>query len=542
MSVPRDVLFANGRFVDPSASAQPIASALLARDGKIVALGAEAQLAAIAAAGAERIDLGGRTALPGWVEAHAHVKSLGQQAEQCDLSGTANRQEALERLSAHAAANPRAAWLEGRGFNLNAWADTSYPTAIELDAAIPDRPCVVRSFDGHAAWLNSEALKAAVVGKDAPFGGRQVVRDSQGRATGVLLEKATDLASAAMPEPTSDDLDRFVRAGVEELVSSGLTAVHWLNLGGETDPLATLERLNRLWPGNSCPLRVRVFAPFDLLDPALEAARAARADDRVQMAGIKCFYDGALGVRTAWMFEPYIGDGANRGIRVTEPDELMRRVKVANAAGLPVVCHAIGDRACHEVLEAFSQVGDPAVGNRVEHAQMIRREDIRLFRRGGVAASVQPSHLFTDWRAANALLGPRRVKNCLSLRSLLDAGVVVAMGSDAPVVPCDPRHSLHAAITRTDRAGQPAGGWLPGEAITPQQWARCVSWGAWRSLREEAARGTLAAGMDCDLTVVREDPLAPGADYLNLHVDAAVVAGEVTLSHMTAPSPVVKSR
>ena len=531
MARTRETLFVGGRFVDPAIGYEPMAGALLARDGKIAYLGDEASARAQGGPDAEVIDLSGRTALPGWVDCHAHLKSVGAMMGLCDLSGTADKQEALDRLAEFALARPDEQWIRGRGYNLNAWVDPSYPTAADLDAAAGDRPCVVRSFDGHSSWVNSAALKLLGISRETPDpeGGR-IIRDEAGNPAGVLLESAAWMFLQPFEAETPQKMDEDLRAGVEHMVTLGYTGAHCPDICGEGDPAVTLARFERLWPGNSCPLRVRIFAPFDCLERAAELSPAADSDDRVQIAGIKSFYDGSLGVRTAWMFEPYTG-GDDCGMRVMDPAELRRQIAQTNAAGLPLICHAIGDRACCEVLQAFNEAGDPQAGNRIEHAQIVRREDVGLFARAGVAASVQPGHLWTDWQPSDRLLGPGRAAASFAFRSMLDAGVTLGVGSDAPVVSADPRHSLHAAVTRTDGQGKPAGGWHIAQAISPRQWARAASSDAWRSIGQAAQRGKLAVGADCDLTIVREDFLAESfGDYLGLHVDAVVVGGRMTFS------------
>jgi len=537
MARTQETLFTGGRFVDPSVGCEPIAEALLSRDGKIAYLGDEATARTQAGPDAEVIVLAGRTAVPGWVDCHVHLKGVGTMMGLCDLSGTADKKEALDRLAEFAAARPGEQWIRGRGYNLNAWADPSYPLAADLDTAVPDRPCVVRSFDGHSCWVNSTAMKLLGINRDTPDpeGGR-IVRDEAGDPTGMLLESAAWKFLLPIRTDTPQKMDEDLRAGVEHMVRLGYTGAHWPDLGGESEPVSVLARFERLWPANSCPLRVRVFAPFDCLEQAAELSRGAGRGDRVQIAGIKSFYDGSLGVRTAWMFDPYIG-GDDCGMRVMEPGQLRLQIERANGAGLPLICHAIGDRACHEVLQAFVEAGDPKVGNRIEHAQIVRQEDIERFARAGVAASVQPAHLWTDWQPSDKLLGPERAATSFVFRSILDAGVTLAVGSDAPVVPADPRHSLHAAVTRTDGQGRPAGGWHIDQAISPSQWVRAASADAWRSIGQADPAGRLAVGADCDLTIVREDFLAESfTDYLGLHVDAVVVGGRVTFSALPRQS------
>jgi predicted amidohydrolase YtcJ len=526
MSSHNETLFVNGRFVDPSAGSSPLGDGLLSRAGIIVYVGGQAQARAQAAPSAQKINLDGRTAVPGFVDAHVHLQSLGAVLSQCDLSGTASRREALDRIAAFAQAHPSAAWVRARGYNLNTWDDPAYPTARQLDEAVSDRPCVAVSFDGHSAWANSAALAAAGLDQAAtdPEGGR-VLRDARSRPTGCLLEAATGLIYRAIPPEPDEVTDEQLRQAVEEMARRGHTGVHAL---ASEEPAATLERIQRLYPGGRCPIRIRLFGSFDSLDKIAAASTQAHAADRVKLTGVKCLLDGSLGSRTAWLFEPFTDDPSNRGIPVLATEELRRRIETTNSAGIPLICHAIGDRACAEALRTFGDGGDAGAGNRIEHAQILRAEDLDLFARAGVAASVQPGHLWTDWRPSDRLLGPQRARRSYAFRSLLDHGAVLAMGSDAPVVPPDLQASLHAAVTRTDADGQPAGGWHAEECITPLEWAAAASHGAWRSIGQADQLGWLQPGMACDLTVLSEDILAAGfSDYLNWQADATVVAGEL---------------
>ena len=474
--------------------------------------------------------------MPGFVDAHIHLAEFGRTMGECDLAGTRSREEAARRTAEFARRHPDIPCIRGRGFAINDWTDPSYPTAVELDAAVPDRPCVLRSFDGHGVWVNSAALRMA--GLDArtpePHGG-VILRGREGRPTGCLLESAIGLVLRSLPRPTDAEENGTLKAAIECLVSLGHTAVH-VPTGGDTMHLGgLLARIERLYPGNTCPLRIRLFAPFEVLDEMIHARASERPADRVRAAGVKKFADGSLGSRTAWLSEPYEGGEGERGggLRTFDPDELKHAIGATNRVGFPLLCHAIGDRACAEVLEAFREAGDPRVGNRLEHAQILRPETIPLFRAAGVAASVQPAHLWTDWRASDRLLGPRRAAWCLPLRSLLDAGVVLALGSDAPVIPPDLGESLQAAVTRTDADGNPAGGWFPAQRITPREWAVGASYGAWRSIGEEKERGTLQPGMQADLTVLADDILSAGfRDCRHLRVTHTILEGEL----VAAPS------
>ncbi len=430
----------------------------------------------------------------------AHATSHGQDARATshgqDARATSHGQDA--RATSHG----QDARATSHGQDARATSE-EYPTADELDEAVSDRPCVAMAFDGHSMWANSKAMSVAgfTAARD-PQGGK-FVRDSEGRPTGYLLESAVDLMRAARPWPTSDEVDRILRYAVDHMVATGHTAVHaCLEFVGQAAGM--LERLQRLYPDDACPLRIRIFGSFGELDRLAELHRQS-AGRRVQVSGVKCMYDGSLGSRTAWMFEPY-GSSRTCGMATLAAETLREMIAATNGAGLPLICHAIGDRACAEALEAFGKAGDRGIGNRIEHAQHIRPADIELFAPCGVAASVQPSHLGHDWKSTDELLDAGRAACTHVYRSLLECGAVLAVGSDTPVVPPDPADSLRAAVMRTDASGNPPGGWHSEQCITPMQWLAAATCDAWRSISEPGRRGRLIAGEDCDLTVLGGRP------------------------------------
>lgn len=526
MSEPTSVVFLNARFIDPSTEPILRGDAMLARDGRIVAVGQGRQVLSQAPQGAKRIDLHGCIAIPGLVDAHMHLEDFGRSMSECDLRGTRNRQEAVDRVRAWAQGHPELRCIRGGGYSINDWDDPRRPSAQDLDSAVRDRACVLNSMDGHGAWANTAAMRVAGVSElssESPGGG--IVRDESGRPTGYFLETAIGVIQAALPKADEREIDVGLGRGIEEMSRRGHTGAHIPANPDGIDLVGLLKRIDRLYPQNTCPLRLRFFAPFEMMDQVLEAKRRTAPADRVLAAGIKVYADGSLGSQTAWLSEPFLGGGSDTRTSTIEMRELRHRIEVANAAGLPLICHAIGDRACEEVLRTFCQADRRGVANRVEHAQIIRPETVAMLARAGVAASVQPAHLWTDWAALERLLGAQRAAWCFPLRQILDSGAILAIGSDAPVVPPDPAASLHAAVVRTDDRGQPHGGWHPEHRITPREWAVGSTRDAWQSIGED--RGRLVPAMDCDLTLLREDIFAPEfRGYLLMRAEGTVIAGQ----------------
>lgn len=283
-----ETLFVGGRFIDPSKGSRPVGDALLERGGKIAFVGRAADAEPLAAPDIRRVELDGRTVVPGWVDAHVHLWWAGKFKGVCDLAGTKTRWEAIERIVSFGAEHPEAAWIQGRGYNLNAWKDPSYPTARELDAAVPHRPCLLRSFDGHSAWMNTAALAAGGLTRDTPDPkGGCILRHTDGNPSGCVLEGAISLVSKAIPPDTDAEIERAFRLAVDEMVELGFTGVHVPMSLSEHSPCETRTWLQKLYPDNSCPLRMRFFAPFkedggSPPDRGRNPSGGPRADDRHQ--------------------------------------------------------------------------------------------------------------------------------------------------------------------------------------------------------------------------------------------------------------------
>lgn len=527
--------------IDTMDVAQPRAQALaFDADGTILALGDGAALLA-RYPDARRIDAGAAVVIPGMIDAHGHVAGLGLTHLRVDLTGTASKEEVLQRLRAFAATLPADAWLTGGGWDQNDWPQHDFPTAADLDAAFPERPVWLSRIDGHAGWANSAALRAvprALDGDWQPDGGR-IVRDAAGRATGVFVDGAMALVDAVQPALDDATIERALQLGMHDAVASGLTGVHDAGI-----PLAQLRAYQRLADRGALPLRITAMADGDAeaLAWLCDNGLYRHPSHRLQMRTVKLYIDGALGSRGAALLEDYSDDHGNRGLLLMTPEQMDAAVAKARGCGVQVASHAIGDRGNHLVLEAYAKaLGADATASdhrwRIEHAQVLAPADLPRLARLHVIASMQPTHATSDMPWAETRLGPQRIVGAYAWRQLRDSGARLALGSDFPVESVDPRLGLYAAATRADAQGQPAGGWQPQEKLTAYEALRGFTLDAAYAGFAEDEVGSLAVGKRADFVLLAQDPLTVAPEQLRgLEVLATYVDGQ-PVYQAAAPTP-----
>jgi predicted amidohydrolase YtcJ len=517
------------RTLDPN---QPSASALAIQpgsehSGRIIAVGDLASLQ-VEFPKAKVEDLEGRVVLPGLTDAHVHLRqyALGRQQIDC---GTATRAECIQRVAERAAKTAPGLWIRGHGWRQNDWPE-GFGTAAMLDAVAPNNPVYLTAASMHAGWVNSTALKAARVNADTadPPNGT-IGRGANGQLSGILFEYAMSLVSDAIPQTTAEEDVQAVRSAQQDLWSFGLTGVH------DFDRERSFRALQILRERGELKLRVLKNLPVELLDHILELGlRSGFGDDLLRIGNIKVFADGALGPRTAAMIEPYEGEPENRGMLFLDSEELLETAQKAAMGGLGMTVHAIGDRANHEVLNAYEQLRAfehehhlPARRHRIEHVQVLHPDDISRLGKLGVIASMQPTHATSDMTAADKYWG-ERAQFSYGWRSQLNAGAVLAFGSDAPVESPNPFLGLHAAVTRRRADGSPgADGWRPKEKLNLNE--ALLGFTAWPAYAAgmETRLGKLAHGYLADLIVLNEDPFAIDArDLQHLKPQATMVGGE----------------
>ena len=492
--------------------------------GRIVAAGGDELLDGVPEH--ERTDGAGHVVLPGLTDAHAHIYNLGLLAINLDLTGSRSLGHAVERIDEYAGQRS-AGWILGRGWNQVLWPVKEFPQATDIDAVVADRPVWLRRIDGHAGWANSKALELAGI-DDAtpdPIGGK-IIRDERGKATGVLVDKAMNIVDRQVPAPDRQDIREAYRRAVDMLLALGMSGVH--DAGVNKTQAEVFMSM-----ADDAELDIRVYAMLSdagaNLDAFPEPIRRY-GDDRLDIASVKLYADGALGSRGAAMIDPYDDDPENRGLPFWTQDQLNGFVQKANAKGFQVGIHAIGDLGNRMALDAFdkAQGGEASpLRNRVEHAQIIAMDDIPRFTELGVIASMQPTHATSDMRWAEDRVGPERLAGCYAWRRLLGSGARLAFGSDFPVESENPLFGIYAAVTRQDHLGQPGGGWLPDQKLTRAEALRLFTLDAAYAAFQEKELGSLTPGKLADFVVFDRDILTvPPRELLQARVLRTVIGGE----------------
>ncbi|NUT21798.1 MAG: amidohydrolase [Hamadaea sp.] len=498
---------------------RPPAQAIAVADGRITAVGSEAEVRAATGPAAELVDLDGAAVLPGFYDAHIHTAQYAHGLTTVDLAGTRSLAEAQALVAERAARLSPGEWLLGGRWNSNVWDVPMQPDRYALDAVCPANPVALPTVDGHTTWVNSAALRLAGIDASTPDPvGGHIVRDASGEPTGILRETA---AHPLRPFTSAPDLGRLLRIGQEKLLALGITSVH--DIDGENCHRAYLE----MKAAGDLKLRVHKAIRLEHLEQAIaEGRRTGQGDDRYRIGPLKVFSDGALGSHTCHTSRPMTG--GDRGIAVQPYEELVRLFRTAAQAGIAVATHAIGDQANHLVLDAYEEIGPTAgLRHRIEHAQHLQPADVARMARLGIVASMQPVHCTSDLDLVDSLLAGHDLAS-YAWRSLLDAGVPLAFGSDAPVEDPNPFPALYAAVTRTRPNGEPAGGWQPEQRITMAEAVRAHTFGAAYAASEEHDKGVLAPGRLADFIAVDVDPFADSpAAVLRTRVQSTIVGGEV---------------
>jgi predicted amidohydrolase YtcJ len=448
------------------------------------------------------------TLLPGLIDAHGHLLALGFAATQIALSDTQSLAEAQARIGAYAKANPDRRWLHGAGWNQVKWKLGRFPYASELDAVVADRPVVLSRVDGHAEWLNTAALRATGITKDTPdpAGGR-IERGADGSPTGVLVDKAMDLADKAIPEFSIAERRAALKSALEQLSAVGLTSV-----GDAADSAEDIALIKEF--GDQGLLTARIYAMiYDTGDDFQALSKRGPllgyADDHLTVRSVKLFADGALGSRGAALLAAYSDQPQQRGLLFMSDADMEHKIETALRSGYQVNVHAIGDAANRQVLDgfegAYKVVGGRALRNRIEHAQVVALADIPRFKQLDMIASMQPTHATSDMNMAEDRIGPERLKGAYAWRRFLEQGTRIAAGSDFPVESPNPFFGLHAAVTRTDHANLPPGGWHPEQAMTLLEAFRAFTLDAAYAQHQEKTLGSLEPGKWADFILIDRD-------------------------------------
>ncbi|MDO4919187.1 amidohydrolase [Kocuria sp.] len=506
--------------------------AILTAGDRILAVGGYRELRALAPLGTEHVDLGGGHVLPGMGDAHIHSAMYARSLIEPDMRACTDLDSALAVLRPHvdkARRDPSITWIFGGQWNINAWTTPARPDRRVLDAVAPDVPVALSSLDLHTLWLNSRALQELGLDRTVadPDGG-EYERDEHGELTGVLREAAAiPVRDGLMQSDVAGSIDSYLPLGQRELLRRGITSVH------DIDGVDCLNAYRALRERGELDLRVhKILRQEQLPDFLQRGIRTHSGDEWISMGPLKLFADGALGSHTCHMSRAWPGTG-DHGMAVMEPEELRHWIRTAAAAGIATAVHAIGDQAATEALDAIAASRDVSrafgLRHRIEHAQYLKPEDVPRLRELGVTASMQPMHCTTDI-PLNGFLADRDLV-AYGWRTLLEQGVELAFGSDAPVEDPNPFHALHAAVTRT-RDGAPEGGWQPHERISRAEAVHLHTHAVARASYEENLKGCLAPGMLADFVSVDRDVFSVDTEAVrDTVVEATVVGARVRYRH-----------
>lgn len=502
------------------------ASALAVRYGTIVAVGSDADVAAVSQPDTPVVDLGQHVVLPGFTDAHAHWAGYALARRQLVLEPDLSLPEVLRRVRVRAGQQPPGSWILGRGWDHSRWG--GWPTSADLDAIAPDHPVALTRKDGHAMWLNGRALAAAEIDPATPDPPGGEIARSDGALTGILKENALALVQQALPETDPVERQAALIDTWTDAWCQGLTCVHDMGYRGSS----LFRDLSTLRDAGDLGLRFVWYFPYAELDQAIGLGLASGLGDAwLRVGGLKLFLDGTLGSQTAELLAPYDGQPQNRGLATLELEAYCELIGRAAEAGLATAVHAIGDAANRKALDGFERIrrlSSPrarGLRQRIEHAQLLAPADIGRFATLRVVASMQPIHALSDMELADRHWGARS-EYAYAWRAVLDAGGRLAFGSDAPVERLDVFAGIHAAVTRQAPSAEPRNGWWPGQRISVSEAIEAYTVGAAWAAGQENVSGSLSVGKVADLIVLNRDPFGiPPAELPSVRVLATMIEG-----------------
>jgi predicted amidohydrolase YtcJ len=474
--------------------------------GRIIAVGSDNDIKPLVGPRTRVIDAKGKTVLPGFNDSHVHFLETGFQLSSVDLRDAATPEEFVRRIREFAAKLPKGRWILGGKWDHENWKPNNLPTAAMIDAVTPNNPVFIDRLDGHMALANSLAMRLAGVNKDTKdVAGGEIVRDANGEPTGIFKDEAMAYINRVIPDPTFEEKMEAALAATEHAASLGITSVQDMSTGTDIGVLQELYRQGKL--------KTRVYGCSPLAGYKRweqTGVRFAFGDAMLRVGCLKGFADGSLGSTTAWFFEPYLDAPNSVGLPMADVMTTMRdNIAEADKAGLHVRIHAIGDRGNSVILDHF-EMAERSNGPRdrrftIEHAQHLRMDEIPRFSKQKVVASMQPFHIIDDGRWAWKRLDEKRLKGTYAFRSLLDAGAVLAFGSDSPVAPLNPLWGVYAAVTRRTLDHKNPDGWIPAQKISVDETVRAYTWGSAYAEFQEAIKGSIEVGKVGDVVILSDD-------------------------------------
>ena len=532
-----DLLIRGGTIYTMNAD-QPTAEAVVVAKGKIHFVGDEAKTKPYIGSNTRTLDLDGKTMIPGFIESHGHLMSLGRTLQQLDVSSVGNYAELVEKVTAAVALAKPGEWIVGSGWHQSKWQPKpevlvkGFQTHPKLSAVSPDNPVLLSHASGHAVFVNAKAMALAGIDKSTQFkDGGEIIKDDAGNPTGILTENAMQLVQSKLPPPTNKSERRALRLALEELAENGITSFQDAGtVAAEIKVMRDFRDKNkltsRLW------VMLAGWEPDLLADWFESGPEIDTKKQRLTIRAIKLSADGALGSRGAWLLEPYTDRAGHSGAATIPMAEVYKVSKAALKNGFQLGVHAIGDRANREVLDQFEKAfdGKPSAARfRIEHAQHLNAADIPRFAQLGVIASMQGIHMSSDRPWAIDRLGQERIsEGAYVWRKLLDSGAIVINGTDVPIEPVNPIASFYALVTRKTLAGTPENGYEPAQKLTRQEALKSYTLDAAYAAFEEDSKGSIEVGKLADFTVLSSDILhVPEDELLETRVEATIVGGAI---------------
>jgi predicted amidohydrolase YtcJ len=482
------------------------------------------------ARGGEVIDLKGAIVLPGLIDAHAHLLSLGKYQDELKLKLTKSPAEVKALVMSKISSSQADDWIIGRGWDHTDWPGKQFPSWRDLQGT-ETNPVYLTRVDGHTVWVNKRALEICGINRDTPDSiGGKILRSENGEPSGILLDNAIDLVRDKIPKPSKEVNRRRMMRAMEICAQNGLTGVGDAGVDSETvtlyqelltDSQITVRVYGILWLNDA--LLKKYYAEGPLID---------QGEGMLTLRSIKLFVDGALGSRGALMLKPYSDDPSTCGIMITGEEEIFQRTLDALKHGFQVCTHAIGDKGNNLTLNAYERALDKVpLGNyrlRVEHCQILSESDIPRFRKFGIIASMQPTHATSDMLWAEERVGQERIKRAYAWRSLLNTKAKLAFGSDFPVEEVNPFLGIYAAVTRQDISGNPEGGWYPEQCLTVKEAVEAFTKVASYAQFQENQKAMIKSGFWADFTIIDRDIFKiPPQGIKDIKVVMTIVGGKV---------------
>ncbi len=524
-------IFTNGKIYTFN-SRTPLVQAAVVENGRFIDMGSTADMLLQWGRSAQIIDLEGKAATPGLIDSHLHLSIMADSFINLDLTGVTSKQEMLDKIRERAQQLEPGQWILGSGWDENLFTRGGIPAISELDYAAPANPVLLSRTCLHAALVNSNALQISGYHPliSVPEGGTVVLDEITKRPTGMLLESAVNIFRQHIPERSYQDWKNAMRQTIQFAMQKGLTSVHTndpLYLGGLEQ---TWNIYNELLNGEQLGLRTNLLINHEFLKDLKEAGMyTGYGNDTLQIGAVKIFADGAFGRRTALLSEPYSDDPGNYGDAIYSQEQLYDIVRRSRELDMPIAVHTIGDKALENVLDVLDQFPAASFRDRLIHAQVLKEKLIPRLAHSSRIADIQPRFIASDFPWVEERLGKERIKLSYAWKTLMEAGVICAGGSDAPVEPADPILGIHAAVTRK-KPGENHEGFCPEQKLTMMEAFRLFTELGAYPTNEETVKGTISRGKFADMTVYSKNPfvMEDADELLTTDIEMTIIGGEIT--------------